>query len=463
LIYGYIFCFFGSLAMCASISEMASMYPTSGGQYHWVALMSPPRWAKFLSWFTGWVSVLGWQANCASACYLTGSMIQGLLVLNDPGYPYKRWHATLIMYAVLLFSLCINTVGVRFLPAAEGVILILHVLGFFAILIPLVHLAPISSASFVFTDFIKTAAYPEGLSSGYPDGLNWLVGLLTGAAVFLGFDGSCHMAEEVKNASLNVPRSMFFTIFLNGALGFGMLLTILFSVGDWASVLASPTGWPFLELLHAGVQSRAGATAMGSIILAMIFFATFGYVASASRQLWAFARDRGMPFSRSLRYVEPRLALPLPAIALTATVTLVLGLVNVGSSTAFNAFVSLIVASLFTSYIISISLLLRARLCADGPGTIAGGTLPAAPWRMGRRVGVVVNVVALAYCVLIYVLSFFPTAVPHTTEDMNWAVVMYVGVIAFGLVYYALWGRKQYDGPVMERQFAEAAGAGRAS
>jgi amino acid transporter len=94
LIYGYIFCFIGSLAMCASISEMASIWPTSGGQYHWVALLAPPKWSRFLSWLTGsalhttwthetdfadcvvgWVSVLGWQAGCASGTFLGGTIV----------------------------------------------------------------------------------------------------------------------------------------------------------------------------------------------------------------------------------------------------------------------------------------------------------------------------------------------------------------------------------------------------
>lgn len=187
MVYGYIFCFFGSLAMCASISEMASMYPTSGGQYHWAALLAPPKWSKFLSWLTGWVSVLGWQAGCASGTFLGGTIIQGLLVLNNPTYNPQRWHGTLILYAVLLVSVFVNTVAIRILPALEGIILILHVLGFLAILIPLVHLAPISPAEFVFNHWENV--------SGYADGLSWFVGLTMSAVLFIGFDGACHMGE----------------------------------------------------------------------------------------------------------------------------------------------------------------------------------------------------------------------------------------------------------------------------
>jgi choline transport protein len=98
------------------------------------------------------------------------------------------------------------------------------------------------------------------------------------------------LAEEVKNASINVPRSMFFTIFLNGALGLSMMISILFCIGNVDDALATPTGYPFIEIFHNATQSNTGATAMASILVAMIVFATFGFLASASRQMWAFAR-----------------------------------------------------------------------------------------------------------------------------------------------------------------------------
>jgi choline transport protein len=180
-------------------------YPISGGQYHWVALLAPPRYAKFLSWLTGmtieiprgilpsdssqgWVSTLGWQAAAATGTYLGGTIIQGLLVLNDSTYVPQRWHATLILYAVLFLTLLANTILVKFLPSLEGLILILHVVGFFAILIPVVHLAPISSASFVFTDFTNLSGYSSS-------GASWFIGQSASAILFIGYDGACHMGE----------------------------------------------------------------------------------------------------------------------------------------------------------------------------------------------------------------------------------------------------------------------------
>ncbi|CAI7606440.1 unnamed protein product [Penicillium crustosum] len=59
LVYGFLFCWFGALVTASSLAEMASMAPTSSGQYHWVAMLAPKGQAKFLSWVTGWMAMIG--------------------------------------------------------------------------------------------------------------------------------------------------------------------------------------------------------------------------------------------------------------------------------------------------------------------------------------------------------------------------------------------------------------------
>lgn len=44
---------------------------------------------------TGWLLVLGWQADLASVAYLGGTIIQGLASLNYPDYEVQRWQASL--------------------------------------------------------------------------------------------------------------------------------------------------------------------------------------------------------------------------------------------------------------------------------------------------------------------------------------------------------------------------------
>jgi choline transport protein len=103
------------------------------------------------------------------------------------------------------------------------------------------------------------------------------------------------MSEEINNASRVVPRAMMFSIFLNGVLGFGMLIAILFCLGDLTTVLGTTTGFPFMAIFQQGVRSIAGATAMSAVITVLTICATISVVASASRMTWSFARDRGVP------------------------------------------------------------------------------------------------------------------------------------------------------------------------
>jgi choline transport protein len=99
-------------------------------------------------------------------------MIQGLLVLNNPNYIFERWHGTLLVIAITAFCIIFNTFLAKRLPMVEGMVLIIHILGFFAVLIPLWVLAPRSSASEVFTEFTNIGGWS-------PTGLAVMVGLLS--------------------------------------------------------------------------------------------------------------------------------------------------------------------------------------------------------------------------------------------------------------------------------------------
>ena len=279
------------------------MYPVSGGQYHWVALLAPKGYGKFFSWLTGWVSMLGWQAAASTGTYLAGTTIQSLLALNVAGYEAPRWQTTLIMYAVLALTIFVNTILVRLLPRLESLVLVLHVIGFFAVLVPIVHFVPISTNAFVWTEFVNRSGYGS-------NGLSWFVGQSASAVLFIGYDGACHMAEEVTIASSNVPKAMISTVCINGALGLSTYIFLLYCFGNPDETLATPFGQPFIQIFYTALQSRAATTALTCLLLSLYIFATFNFVASASRQAWAFSRNNGLPFSRLISKVSVPAVLP---------------------------------------------------------------------------------------------------------------------------------------------------------
>lgn len=142
-------------------------------------MLAPKGQAKFLSWVTGWMAMIGWWANTAAGVYFAATVTQGLVVLNYPNYVSEGWQGTLMMFAALVICVVVNSIGAKLLPQVEGLILILHIAGFFAVLIPLVYLAPHKDASYVFATFENSSGWSNA-------GLTWLIGLMGTNLPFIG-------------------------------------------------------------------------------------------------------------------------------------------------------------------------------------------------------------------------------------------------------------------------------------
>ncbi len=122
------------------------------------------------------------------------------------------------------------------------------------------------------------------------------------------------MSEEVSNASVIVPWSMLITTLLNGAFGFAIVIAVLFVTTNIEAVLKSPTGalgFPYMQIFYQSTGSKVGASVMIAIILVMTVCGTIASLATASRLIWAFARDRGLPFWRHVSKVGSPLIIGL--------------------------------------------------------------------------------------------------------------------------------------------------------
>ncbi|KAI4190671.1 MAG: hypothetical protein LQ348_003620 [Seirophora lacunosa] len=398
----------------------------------------------------GWIVICGWMAILAGSGYLCGTQIEAVIQLNNPDYVPQRWHGTLLFWATVLVAVIINTILGRLLPAIEIVMLIVHILGYFGVLIPLVAMAPQKASSHdVFTVFENGGEFPS-------QGLSFLVGLIGTVFAMFGCDSAVHMAEEVQNASVNVPWAMLVTTLFNGAIGFGMVLAVLFVTIDITSVLESPVaalGFPYMQIFYDSVGSAGGATAMTVILLIMTVCGTISALATSSRLIWAFARDRGLPF---WRHVQMGSAIPVYAVVVASITACVIGLINIGSTVAFNIVISLSVASLYASYIITESFLLYRR-CTGGirsrnslDDTTEPGVLVWGPFHLPGIFGIAVNVFAVCFGIIVFVFSFFPVSYRPGADGMNYSVVMTAAVVVFSILYYVIWARKEFKGPIVE-------------
>ncbi|KAI0818235.1 amino acid/polyamine transporter I [Xylaria sp. FL0064] len=456
IIYGFILVWGGTLSLFLTLSELVSMAPTSGGQYHWVSMLAPPSCRNFLGYLTGWLTLTGWQAFVASGAYLTGTMIQGLIILTHPGYlaTMQNWHGTLLFWAVILLSYFINSSVGSVLAKFEGVVLFIHILGFFAVILPFIIVGQPSSPDAVWSTWLNLGGWPT-------QGLSFSIGIIGNVFAFVGADGAIHMSEEIRNASIVIPRSLLIGLMINGSLGFGMMIVTQYYMGDISAALAENPIFPFMAIFRNALRSTAAAAVLSSIPVVLGFSATTGVFASASRVYWAFARDRGLPGWEYLKRVNPRTSIPSYAVTTTAIMAILLSLVNIGGSTAFNGAISISIAGLFGSYLIAASLLLYRRLSGgivpptsqfDSASTTTTGSANCTwgPWRLHGISGIVNNALTCAFLLYVLFFSFWPAFIEVTPQNMNWSILVTGEVVIFSVLYYLVWARKSYTGPVIE-------------
>lgn len=250
------------------------------------------------------------------------------------------------------------------------------------------------------------------------------------------------MAEEVKDAAKAIPRTMMTVYVLNTLLLFPAILTICYHIPDLDAALDDSTTYPAIYVMRMSMSNT-----WITVILAVIAFinvaSSINYFAAVTRDLFAFARDNGMPFSRWLGTVHPQRHVPVHAGQLSCVIGALLSLIYIGSPVAFYAITSLCTVSLLMCYSMSIGSVLWRRIYAPH-------TLPPAKFSLGHRFGIVCNILAVAFSIWAFFWSFWPGEMPVTAPGFNWASPIFVAVFMFSMVYYWLRARHVYVGPVKE-------------
>ncbi|PSN61537.1 hypothetical protein BS50DRAFT_504617 [Corynespora cassiicola Philippines] len=172
--------FAGVLMQTLVVAELASMIPLSGGQYNWVAILAPARFSNFLSYFTGWMITIAWQAGAAGVAFLASNLILALANVTHPEYQMKSWHVTLTFFAVIALAVFVTTVLGRILPTLESAAFVIFVMGFFVLLIVLSYLAPKTDAVQVFEVYFNGGGWNNNVEAVF-------VGAIP---IMFGFNGS---------------------------------------------------------------------------------------------------------------------------------------------------------------------------------------------------------------------------------------------------------------------------------
>src|SRR6266568_3981848 len=245
-----------TLAVTASMAELSSAFPTSGGMYHWAAMLGGPGWG----WFTAWINIAGLVATIAGVDYGCAQFVTPLVGLSS------STRTVLLVYALILIShALINHYGIRLVAWLNDFSVTVHVAGVAAIVGVLLIFAPKQPVSFFFT---------AATTSRFPYWWAFLLGLLQAQWTFTGYDASASVSEETVDPRRRVPWGIVMAVAVSSMVGYLLLLALTLAIKDIPDVLnARDVGGnripAVMAILTTALGERTGAVFAGLAAMAM--------------------------------------------------------------------------------------------------------------------------------------------------------------------------------------------------
>jgi amino acid transporter len=396
-----------TLAVVASMAELASALPTSGAMYHWSCRLGGRGWG----WFTAWFNIIGQIAAIAGIDYGCALFVTPLVGLK------ATTQNLLTVYAAILMShALINHFGIRLVARLNDFSVTVHIVGVVVIVGALLLFAPKQPAGFFFA---RVTSNDQGWSYGWA----FVIGLLQAMWTFTGYDASASVSEETVDPRRRAPWGMVMAVVVSSVVGYLLLIALTLSIKDIKGTLDADAP-AVITILGGALGARAGSLFSALAAMAM-WFCGLSAVTWSSRVIWAFARDEGLPASALWKRVSQRHSTPVYTIWLCAAAAF-MALVYSGAYAVVTAISTI---GLYISYVLPVFLSLRAKG--------AGREVERGPWSLGRY-GKAVNVLAVLWVVFLSVILCLADA--HTWQSILGATLLLA-------LWYGLRERRRFKGP----------------
>ncbi|ORY28380.1 amino acid permease [Rhizoclosmatium globosum] len=437
---GSIFC----MSIALSIAEIISAYPISGGLYTASKFVVPKEQVPIVAWVVGWLNTLGQIAGFASTDFACARMVAATAYLiTDGAYVATPGAIVGIYVAILVLHGIINTSSTKFMAVMTKYFVFINFGTAIACIVALFATVP-ESQKLPINDIFFSVTDATGWNS---NALAIMFGLLSVCWTMTDYDATGHIAEETHRASIRGPVSIIAAVTGTGILG--LILNIAFVACSNGIALPGGTGMSTVEILYNNV-GKNGTIVL--LILIILVTNTIGISAlqANSRMVFAFARDGGLPFSGFFAKMNAKLQVPVNSVWIIIFISMLMGLLNLASATAVNAIFSLATVAMDWSY--SITILYKIYYCHIRKSI----QFVPGPFNMGPTLGLIINVIAVVWTAFVSIILVLPPSVPVTTDTMNYAGPITVGVMFLSMIWYYVDARKWYMGPLGNLSTTEA-------
>ncbi|KAJ5509868.1 amino acid/polyamine transporter I [Penicillium expansum] len=420
--------------IAASIAELASAIPASGGVYHWATATAGPRYGRVCGWFAGWLNFLAWSFGISANCSIIGSMIIYAYALFHPGFEPQRWQVFL-SYLIVCWGCCFTVMFAnRALPFINRIGSFLILGGLLATILvcaimPSRNGRGYASNAFVWKDWNNDTGYSSNT-------FVFLSGMLNGAFAVGTPDCVTHIAEEIPEAGKNLPKVLACQVAVGFFTAISYMVAMFYAINDLEAIFQANSICPLGDIYRQATGSDGGTLGLLIVIILPIICATIGCYITAGRTLYSLARDDATPFAGRIGTISGKWKSPLYSTLACGVISTCMGAIYIGSLAAFNAFVGSFVLLTTVSFLLAIL-----------PHLITGRkNITPGPFWMGKA-GFLVNAVSCAYIVVFLVIYCFPYAMPTSAAEMNYTSLITVGLTVLVAIWWFVHGRKNFVGP----------------
>ncbi|GAA5116911.1 amino acid permease [Pseudonocardia adelaidensis] len=419
-----------------SMGEIASSMPTAGALYFWASKLGGPAWG----WFTGWFNLVGQIAVTASIQYGSALFATALLNLWFPDAVGTDTGAVFITLTVIVaLQLGLNLLNVNLLALLNTVSAWWHMVGV-VVIVGILAVIPDNhqSAGFVFGEVINNSGFSD-TAIVFVFGL----GLLMAQYTITGYDASAHMSEETRQASRASALGMVMSVVVSVVFGFILLVAVTFAVPDVQGTLDAAGN----AVVYIWTESLGETWAEFLLFIAVVaqLFCGTASVTSASRMMFAFSRDRAVPFSTLWRKVAAN-RVPVNAVTAISVLAWALMIPTLANGVVGYAVgTSIAVIGLYIAFALPIILRIKA-----------AERFEKGAWSLGDHYKWIapVSVAWIALVCVLFLMPLSPKGIPGA-EDFSWESVNYAPITVFGALvlfggWYLLSARNWFTGPVRE-------------
>jgi amino acid permease (GABA permease) len=356
-----------------------------------------------ISWVVGWLNLLGQVAGVASSEWGAASLLLAAVSIGSDFTYFPTVGQTVgVMAALTVLTGLVNSLSTKWMERMTKTYVIFHVLVLVTCSIALLALSKKAgtnhTAKYVFTNV-------DNISGWEPTGWAFMFGFLSVSWTMTDYDATAHIAEEIREPEIKAPWAISMAMLFTYVAGWLFNIVLCFTMGDTKEILNSQIAQPVAQIFY-NVLGKGGGITFTICAFIIIKFVCFTATQALARTVFAFSRDRLVPFPNLWTKILPLTGTPILAVWISVFWCIAINLIGLGSYTAISGVFNVCAIALDWSYCIPIFCKLIFSNFKPGP------------WHMGRF-SPFVNAWACLWTLFVSIIFIMPTALPTTADTVS--------------------------------------------